>query len=225
MKKKKFIPGKQGDVMTKGADYNAKITDPAFDPTTVDLTPADVTEYTGIYTAAKTDYTNLNLAKDEKKAKTNKFSGPGGSLDQLVAILRNHGNIIRVSPASDDTCVKLGVDRRKASPSPKIAPSDAPEFTLVSVKPGQLNLRARTSGVAGPRSRPDTSTGIQIAVVDGTAAVAAGEANDAPIKSVSRSPFTLDSTGWPAKVRLYARWETARKEVSGWSLPLTVTVL
>ena len=44
------------------------------------------------------------------------------------------------------------------------------------------------------------------------------------MKSKSRSPFTLDSTGWPAKVRLYARWETARKEVSGWSLPLLVTV-
>ncbi len=223
--RKPFIPGKQAEVMNKAADYHAKITAAGFNPTTVDLTPADVTEFTAVYNAAKADYIDSNVAKDTKKAKTSKFSGPGGSLDQMVAVLRSQGNTIRVSPASDDVCVDLGVDRRKAGLTPKTAPADAPEFTLVNVTPGKVNLRARTLGVAGPRSRPESATGIQVAVVNGTAALAAGEADDAPVKSVSRSPFTLDSTGWPAKVRLYARWETQRKEVSGWSLPLLVTVL
>jgi hypothetical protein len=51
------------------------------------------------------------------------------------------------------------------------------------------------------------------------------EADNAPIKSVSRSPVQLDTTGWPAKVRLHARWVTQRGETSPWTLPLSVTVL
>jgi hypothetical protein len=91
--------------------------------------------------------------------------------------------------------------------------------------PGVIRLRTRESGSVSPRARAANANGIQIAVVDGTAAVTDCEANDAPIKSVSHSPMQLHTARWPAKVRLYARWQTQRGEVSSWSLPLTVTVV
>jgi len=225
MKKKSFIPNKHADTMKVAGDYNAKITAPGFDPTTVDLTPADVTQFTGIYTAAKAGYSDSSQAKDNKKSKTGAFSGPGGLYQQMVGEMRRHGNIIHVSKAPDAVCTNLGVDRRSPTHTRKTAPADAPEFTLEDIVPGKARFRTSTLGDVGHRNRPDTASGIQIAIVDGTTAIVSGEADSARVVSVSRSPFTLNTSDWPAKARLYARWETQRKEVSGWSLPLLVTVL
>ena len=91
--------------------------------------------------------------------------------------------------------------------------------------PGFIRLRAREMGSASPRARAANANGLQIAIVDGTAAIADGEADKVPIRYVSHSPFELGSAEMPAKVRLYARWQTQRGDVSGWSLPLLVTVL
>jgi hypothetical protein len=66
---------------------------------------------------------------------------------------------------------------------------------------------------------------VHIAVVDAAQRSRSGEADMAPIKTVSRSPAKLDTTGWPAKVRLYARWVTVRGETSPWSEPQQVTVM
>jgi len=211
-------------MMAKAGQFNAKITAPGFDPTTVGLTAADVTAFTAAYNAAKAAYVDRSAAKETKKAKTTAFSGTGGLLDQLVAAWRDQANKIRVSAASDDTCVDLGVDRRKASPTPKAVPANPPGVTLDSLQPGIIRLRIYDTGSAGARARAANANGTQLAVVNGTAAVAANEADTVPTFLVQRSPATLDSTKMPGTVRIYARWQTQRGLFSPWSAPLTVHV-
>lgn len=222
--KNKLIPPKQGDKMTKAGEFNAKITATGFDPASVGLTPADVMAFTAAYNAAKAAYLDRGAAKETKKAKTTAFSGTGGLLDQLVATWRDQANKIRVSSASDDQCVDLGVDRRKASPTPKSVPANPPGVTLDSLQPGLIRLRIYDTGSAGARARAENANGSQLAVVNGTAAIVSNEADTVPTILAPRSPWTLDSTKMPGTVRIYARWQTQRGELGPWSAPLTVKV-
>jgi hypothetical protein len=224
MKKKS---AKHADVINRNDDYVAKITAPGFDPVTVGLTPEDVTRISTKLDTAKTAFSGKNAAADTKKSKTGDFSGTGGALDQLMEERRLHDNKIRMSDASDATCLDLDVSRRKAKPTRKTAPSYPPELSVEGVGYHSVTLRFHDTGSAGSRARAENAIGVQIAVVDATTGNGGGngEADKAPIKSASRSPVNLDTTDWPAKVRLYARWETQRKEFSPWSGPQLVTVM
>ena len=67
------------------------------------------------------------------------------------------GNKIRVSDATDDEALALGVDRRKASPTPKPAPQEAPGITLDHLAPGVIYYRLHdraTPGRAPARKTP-----------------------------------------------------------------------
>jgi hypothetical protein len=90
--------------------------------------------------------------------------------------------------------------------------------------PDVIYARFRTAGSASPRARANGATGIQLAVVDAAAPAAEGEANNVPTLHVTRSPAAIDSTGMPNKVRLYARWITARGLTSPWSRAQDVVV-
>jgi hypothetical protein len=215
----------QSDIINDADQYFTKISAPGFDPTTVDLEAADVTRIGAKLTAAKSALNGRAAAAETKKSKTGDLSGPGGALDQLLAEKRFQANVIRLSDATDAACLDLGVDRRKASPTPKTITSDPPEFTLDGLLPGIIQLRARDNGSASPRARTRNASGIQVAIVDGTTTLTDGEANKAPTRYSSRSPWEISSDGMPAKVRLYARWQTQTGMVSAWSLPLMVTVM
>ena len=104
----------------------------------------------------------------------------------------------------------IGV-RRKAGSTPKPAPSDAPGITLDHLSPGVIYFRLHDNGNAGPRARAANATGAQVAVVDGTTPLTAGEADKVPQVFVSRTMGQLASTAMPAQVRLYARWQTQRR--------------
>lgn len=138
--------------------------------------------------------------------------------------VRSIANAARISDATDGVLATIGITRRAPNPTPKTVPQVQPEFTLVGVKPGVINLRFREEGSAQPRARAANSNGVQIAVVNGTAAPADGEADTAPNIFVSRSPASLDSTNMPGQVRLYSRWVTQRGLTGPWSLPLNVSV-
>jgi hypothetical protein len=223
--KKQFVPDNQAGVIAKGVQMHGGLSGPGVVPANYGLTAQDVTDLGTILTAAQGAVSVRDAAAEEKKSKTGTLSGPGGLLDQLVSTIRDVGNKVRVSSATDAMAQAVGVDRRSPTRTPRTIPGDAPEFTLESVQPGLINVRFRTAGSAAPRARTANATGAQIAVVDAADPVADGEADGATIRYVPRSPATMTSTGMPAKVRLYARWQTQRGLVSGWSLPLLVTVL
>jgi hypothetical protein len=211
--------------MTKAGDYHTKITAPGFVPATVGLTADDVTQFSAKYTAAQAAFSGRSAATDTKKSKTGDFSGPGAAFDQLVEEFRNHGNKIRISDASDATCLDFGVDRRSATHTRRKAPAEAPVFSLDSVVLGGFTVTFRTANSASPRARAENANGVQIAIVDASHPVADNEADDAPSVLKSRSPAYLDSSRMPGQVRLYARWITQRGEGSPWSVPLSVTVM
>jgi hypothetical protein len=204
---------------------HAALTQPGIVPADYGLTAQDITDLGIILATAQAAAAERNAAAEAKKSKTTAFSGAGAAFDQLVSQARDLGNKVRISSATDDMIQAIGVDRRSGSRTPITIPTDAPEFALDTVLPGFIRLRARTSGSASPRARTPNSIGIQIAVVDGTTAKADGEADTVPNRYASRSPMEISSDGLPAKVRLYARWQTQRGQVSGWSLPLLVTVV
>jgi len=220
-----FIPRPKVDATGYGALVHGVIAADGYDPATLGLTDADVTGLGDLVSANQDLLAEIDTLKAALMGKTKALSGPNGSHRQMVAKLRNIGNKARISNASNAELIQIGVWRKKTKPTRRNAPSVAPEFSLAGVMPGVIRLRTRESGSASPRARAANANGIQIAVVDGTAAVTDCEANDAPIKSVSHSPMQLHTARWPAKVRLYARWQTQRGEVSDWSLPLTVTVV
>ena len=194
------------------------------DPTHYGLTADDVTDLGALLASAQSAYADRENSKESKKSKTSAFSGAGQALDQLVAKVADCGNKIRVSAATDDEVVAVGVDRRKAGVTPKQAPVGAPSIALDRLSPGVIYFRLHNNGSAGPRARAQNAIGAQVAVVDGTATVTAGEADNVPHTFVSRTQGQLDSTAMPPQVRLYARWQTQRGLVSPWSAPLTVKV-
>ena len=187
------------------------------------MTAQDVTDLGTILTTAQTAGGVRDNAKEDKKAKTTAFSA--GALPQLVGKVRDMGNKIRLSNATDDQVQAVGADRPKAGSTRKTAPSDPPELIVESLTYHSIKLRIHESGSASARARAANANGVQIAVADASGPAANNEADKAPIKSASRSPVQLDTTDWPAKVRLYARWETQRKEFSPWSGPQVVSVL
>jgi hypothetical protein len=225
MPKKRFIPGQQAAVLSKAAQMLAALTKTGVVPADYGLTAQDVTELGTILDMAQTASGESNDAREAKKSKTKAFSGSGAALDQLVAQLSDLGNKVRMSDATDDMIQGIGVERRKATPTRKTAPDYPPELSVIGVGYHSVTLRFHDTGSSGGRARAENAIGVQIAVADAAEAVTDDEANFAPIKSASRSPVNLDTTGWPAKVRLYARWETQRKEFSPWSGPQVVSVL
>jgi hypothetical protein len=222
---KKFLPAKQDAVLAKIAQMHAALTAPGIVPADYGLVAQDITDLGTMLGAAQAAAADRNAAVEAKKSKTSAFSGAGAAFDQMVSQVRDLGNKVRISSATDDMIQAIGVDRRSGSRTPITIPSDPPEFALDTVLPGFIRLRARVTGSASPRARTPNATGLQVAVVDGTTPKVDGEADKVPNQYVSRSPLELSSDGMPAKVRLYARWQTQRGLVSGWSLPLLVTVV
>lgn len=220
---KRYIPSQQTAVLAKAAQMHAELSKTGAVPADYGLTPQDVTELGAMLTAANAAGGDRDNATETKKAKTSAFSD--SALPQLVGKVRDLGNKIRISDASDDMIQNIGVDRRKAIPTRKTAPTEPPEIAVESVTYNSIKLRIHETGSVSSRARPANAIGVQIAVVDAKAPMTKGEEDNAPIKSASRSPVYLDTRGWPATVRLYARWETQRKEFSPWSGPQVVSVL
>lgn len=221
----KFLPTKKADQISYAVQMHDVVSATGFVPTSINITPGDVTLLGTLLDADKGNHTAINNAASIKKQKTQDMSGPGGSHEQLMNHVRTIANAARVSTASDGVLASMGITRRSPGSTPKTVPQEPPEFTLASLKPGIINIRFREEGSAQPRARAATTTGVQIAVVDGTVAPADGEADAAPNQFVPRSPASLDSTNMPKQVRLYARWVTQRGLTGPWSLPLNVSVL
>lgn len=219
-----FLPHRKKELLAYGQQVHDVLTAQGFNPTSLGLTAADVTELGTIVTSAQTAISDADAVRIEKASKTQALSAPGGAYDQLKAKLRDIANAARVSSASDDAVAAIGVRRRDPSPTAKRPPAEAPEFTLESVAPGVINVRFRTAGSAQPRARARNAIGIQIATVNGANPAVDNEAETVPTIVLSRSPAALDSTKMPDQVRLYARWITARGLVSPWSVPISVSV-
>ncbi len=220
-----FIPRAKGAATDYGAVVHRVIAADDYDPATLGLTDADVAELGDLLAANQTLLNKIGALKLALMGKTKELSGPRGNHRRLVAKLRNIGNKARFSSAATADLAMIGVRRKKTKPTRKTAPAEAPWIAVESLLYHSIKLRFRETGSASARARAANTTGVQIAVVDAADPAANGEADHAPIKSASRSPMQLDTTGWPAKVRLYARWETQRKEYSPWSGPQVLTVL
>ena len=224
MKKTPFVPSKLAAKLAKFNQMRGKLTATGFDPASVNLTPAQVTQLGTLVDAAQADYDAREALRETKKANTTRLSGPGGSMDQLTAHGRLLGNLIRVSDASNDVCTDLGVSRRDGVPTKIPAPTSAPELALEKLGAGTVRLRFRQSGSASPRGRANNTQGVLLAMVDAANAAVAGEADKVPTAQCPRSPVDVDTTGWPAKVRLYACWVTARGLTGPWSTPLAIGI-
>jgi hypothetical protein len=216
-----FLPAKNADILNYASQVNDVVSATGFDPTTVGLSADLVTALTAALTAAQGANDSVNSAVAAKNAGTTAFQNAMGALKD---VLRNCANAARVSPVSDDMIRSIGVSRRSAVPTPKPAPTAAPEINLVSVAPGVINIRFRTSGSAAPRARDPMAIGIQISAVNGANPVADGEADIGVITTLSRSPGQLSSVGYPATVRLYGRWITQRGLLGPWSAAIAVAV-
>lgn len=220
-----FIPRRKSDATRYGALVQGVISAPDYDPATVGLTDADVAELGDALSANQAVLAEMNVLKAATQAKTKELSGPKGTHRRMLAILRKIGNQARVSSASGGQLALIGIKRKKTKPSRRGITPDAPSFSVGEMFPNVMRVAFRVAGSNSPRARAENAIGVQVAVVDGANPPADGEADHAPIKTISRSPAQLDTSGWPARVRLYARWINRRVETSGWSLPQAVTRL
>ena len=219
-----FIPRPKVDATGYGALVHGVIAADSYDPATLGLTDDDVAGLGDLVSANQDLLAEIDTLKAALMGKTKALSGPNGSHRQMVAKLRNIGNKARISNASNAELALIGVRRKKTNPTLRSAPADAPGITLDHLAPGVIYFRLHDNGNAGPLARAENATGAQVAVVDGTTTLTAGEADKVPQVFASRTMGQLDSTTMPAQVRLYARWQTQRGLVSPWSAPLTVTV-
>jgi hypothetical protein len=220
-----YLPQKLADILNYASQVHDLISAEGFTPSTVGLEAGDVTGLGTKLTAAQTAFDAVNAAKANAASKTEALTGPGAAMEQLLQELRNLANKAKASAATDDALAGIGVSRRNPTQTPTATPTEAPEFTLESVKPGIVNVRFREAGSASPRARLASAIGVQVSVVNGVAAPVDGEADNAPNVFASRNPAALNSSGWPASVRLYARWITQRGQTGPWSLPLSIAVV
>lgn len=221
----KFLPSKMADQLAFTVQLHTGLAGQGVAPADYGLTPEDVTLLGTQLTADQANFNAIDAAKLAKQAATAARSGVTGTHRVLMATVRDIANKMRVSGATDEALAQFGLTRRDPVPSPRILTTDAPEFTLESVKLGIVNVRFRETGSASPRARAANSKGVRVAVVNATNGTANNETDNAPTVQLTRNPAKLDSTGWPAKVRLYACWVNDRGATSAWSAPLTVNVL
>jgi len=221
----KFLPTRKADMLTYATQVHDVLTAQGFNPTTIGLAAADVTELGTLLTAAQTAHDAANAAKLDKQAKTQALRAPNGPHALLQVKLRDIANAARVSDAADETIAAIGVSRRDPSPTRKNPPTDPPEFIVDSVAPGVINVRFRTLGSAQPRARAENTNGVQVAVINGANPAVDNEADNVPTLLLTRSPARIDSTKMSDQVRLYARWVTPRGLTSPWTRPLDVSVL
>jgi hypothetical protein len=212
-------------VLIYGGHVHGVLAEKGFDPATVGLSPDDVSELGALVSAGQTALDEVRAARLELKAKIKNLTAANGTHARLVGKLRRIARSARNSQATSGTLAALGVSRTKTNLTPRTAPAVQPEFTLCGVTPGVIHVRFRTAESARLRARAEHTTGVQIAVVDGSSAPADNEADTAWNVFVSHSPAGLDATKMPRQVRLYARWITRRGHTGPWSLPLAVSVI
>jgi hypothetical protein len=220
-----YLPSKLADILNYAAQVHDLISDSGFTPTSVGLAAGDVTELGTKLAAAQDAFGAVNAAKAASAAATTALTGHGAAMDQLLAVLSTIANKSKASSATDDALATIGISRRSPSNTPSGVPTVAPEFILESVVPNVVNVRFRELGSASPRARMASAIGVQVAVVNGAASPVDGEADKAPNVFASRNPASLNSTGWPGQVRLYARWITQRGQTGPWSLALPISVI
>lgn len=215
----KFLPPRRSDRVA----YLRQVADKLVaDFADYGILEAVATAFEAKVAALEADAAAIDTAQLARKAATSVVSDPGGSEDVAVTALRALGNQFRSTPAvTDESLAAIGMSRRDDGATPVAAPGGAPEFAVESIAQGTVNIRFRTAGAANPRARAPGSVGVQIAVVDGAALAAPGEADAARQVFVSRSPNALDTTTFPNITRLYARWQTARGLVGPWSDAVT----
>ena len=219
------LPKRHSDLLTYGVQMLSHLKSGKLDPADVGLRAADVAELDSLVSEHQTRLAKADQLRNSLKGATRALSGRKGSHARLAAKLRQCANKARYSSAPSNVLARLNVKRKKVRGTRRNAPDTAPAFTLDHVVAGWIHLRFRTNGSASPRARAKNATGVHVAVVDDATPIASGEADQVPIKILTRSPAYLPTMGWPARVRLYARWFTQRGETSGWSTPLLVTVL
>ena len=117
----------------------------------------------------------------------------------------------------DSNLADLGLTRRGPSPTPLPAPTTPPEFSLLKLDLGRAYFSFRDSGSAGPRVRAANSIGIQVSLVNGSAAAVSGEADTGNIQQVNRTYRPVNTLPGIVSHRAYGRWITQRGLTSPWS--------
>jgi hypothetical protein len=176
------------------------------------VAPADVSD---AVTDLDSDFNDVSNAVTASKAATQTLAN---ELTAAITTVRQAVAAIRGIPDLDSSVLAtLGLPVLDKMPTPIAAPTVAPVLGLTSVAPGVANLTFKIEGAANPRARLKGSVGVQVSVADSAAAGGAQTADAGAKMSVSRSPFQLDTAGFPAAVRIYARWITQRGLTGPWS--------
>jgi hypothetical protein len=221
----KFIPRRQTDLARYAAHVHKVISADDYDPSLLDMTATDVVRVGKAVVANQAVLDEIDALKLKLRAKTKELKGPKGTHWRVVVEVRKIGVKARASSAPADALKKIGMKRPAPKRGLRPAPTDSPEFTFTGTIAGMIGIRFRESGSARPRARAADTLGVQIAFADAANPRKDGEADRSPSLLVTSSPAKLDSTGWPARARLYARWITRRGLTGPWSLPLPVTTM
>jgi hypothetical protein len=219
-----FLPKRQRDLRDFGAQALGVLTSGEFNPEVFGLTDQHVADLDALVSEHDTLLAQGDQLREALKANTRAVSGSKGSFARLAAYLRRCASIARASDAPESALLRLNVKRKTLRGSRRNAPQQAPGLLADQATSGTICLRFINQGSASPRARAANTIGVQVAVVDAANPIVSSEEDRVPTISVSRSPARVDTTGWPARVRLYVRWVTPRGEFSGWSAPQITTV-
>ena len=85
-----------------------------------------------------------------------------------------------------------------------------PEFSLLKLDLGLVYFSFRDSGSAGARARAANAIGIQVSLVDGSAAAVSGEADTGNIQQLNRTYRPVNTLPGIVRHRAYGRWITQR---------------
>jgi hypothetical protein len=216
----KFIPARIADLLDYLTDVSASIT---ATPTAYGLVAADATALAGALNTAKSDHATLVAAIAAKKNATEALTGPAGAIRTLTELARSLANKARASTATDSSLADIGIYRRDPIPTPIPAPTTPPEFGIADILPGEAIVRFRAAGSSRPRARANGAIGVQVSLVtvDNGAPPATGEADSGVMTFVARTLRPVPTAGEGPGIRAYARWQTAKGEVSPWTSPVT----
>ena len=214
----RFIPSRINDILAYLTDVSLSVT---ATPTAYGLVAADATALAAALNTAKTDHATLLAAIAAKKNATEALTGPSGALPSLVALARSLANKARSSSATDSSLADIGIYRRDPVPTPIGAPTTPPDFGIARILPGEAVVRFRQPSGGEPRARAKGAIGVQVSLVtvDNGTPPAAGEPDEGVMTFVARTLRPVPTVGLGPGLRAYARWQTAKGEVSPWTSP------
>ncbi len=198
-----YIPPRDADFDTWLLNFTTKLTAA---PTTYGLIAGDATACAAQYTAWHAAYLATTIPATRTPVT---IATKDTAKITALLVIRPYAQRIAVNPAvTNGDKVAIGVNPRGTVPTPVPAPTSFPVLGLISITPGQAQIKYHDSALGTGKNKPVGAIGMELWLGTGTTPITPPTGLSYQ-NTFTKSPLFVDTTGHAgATVQLFARWIT-----------------